>query len=539
MATFANISRASKNIAERILSHPVARTLLPYLQRELDPVGDQDMYYDQPARLYLAEWIRELQKADLAASRTGDAQPTPGLEGVGSSTDDSSEEEEDSISESSWIAIRQSTDLPRVHIAKQHVEGVVVESDACVVEGMERAINSPLLDIQNIVKQRRATTVLNDVIDTNTSLGTFEILSTDTTPPPPQPKREAPVTRSEWNDFSNGNISSSAIRRRIFSGGCVQEIRSDAWKFIFGLFAWDSTNEERERIMESRTDEYFSLKRRWIACLLQEQEEDPIKRDLDGKQTIKESFTRIEKDVIRTDRSHPLFNETIVKLPHPTDYSSYSPIVRLRDILMTYASISGDGYVQGMSDLCSPFLQVLDHEVEAYYCFLGLMKSMKDNFRHDGAGMRMQLELAESLVSVADAPLYSHLSQCDSINMFFVFRSLLIAFKREFDFNQLLTLWEAIWCNPYSKQFNIFVAFAVLEANRDSIIRYLLSFDEILKFVNSLAGKIDLDQTLETAELYCILLQQRAGSKMNISSEEDQYGNLFDLSELLKQLKSM
>jgi hypothetical protein len=50
----------------------------------------------------------------------------------------------------------------------------------------------------------------------------------------------------------------------------------------------------------------------------------------------------------------------------------------------------------------------------------------------------------------------------------------LIAFKREFSFEDVLRLWEVLWTNYYSNNFVLFVALAILESHRDVILRYLV-----------------------------------------------------------------
>lgn len=50
----------------------------------------------------------------------------------------------------------------------------------------------------------------------------------------------------------------------------------------------------------------------------------------------------------------------------------------------------------------------------------------------------------------------------------------LIAFKREFAFDDVLRLWEVLWTDYYSNDFVLFVALAVLESHRDVILRYLV-----------------------------------------------------------------
>ena len=71
----------------------------------------------------------------------------------------------------------------------------------------------------------------------------------------------------------------------------------------------------------------------------------------------------------------------------------------------------------------------------------------------------------------------------------------LIAFKREFPFDDVLRLWEVLWTDHYTSGFVLFVALAVLESHRDMILRYLvevwisspLEHDRVLTaFLNSL-----------------------------------------------------
>lgn len=50
----------------------------------------------------------------------------------------------------------------------------------------------------------------------------------------------------------------------------------------------------------------------------------------------------------------------------------------------------------------------------------------------------------------------------------------LIAFKREFPFDDVLRLWEVLWTDYYSNEFILFVALAILESHRDMILRYLV-----------------------------------------------------------------
>ena len=77
---------------------------------------------------------------------------------------------------------------------------------------------------------------------------------------------------------------------------------------------------------------------------------------------------------------------------------------------------------------------------------------------------------------------------------------LLVWYKREFEWTDILRLWEGLWTDYLSSQFHLFVAVAILEKHRDVIMDHLKQFDEVLKYINELSGTIDLQSTLLRAE---------------------------------------
>lgn len=234
----------------------------------------------------------------------------------------------------------------------------------------------------------------------------------------------------------------------------------------------------------------------------------------------------LEKDVHRTDRHIPLFAGEDMPHPDPSSpfYNEHNPgtnihLEQLKDMLLTYLEYdtplpngSADtvlasnphpanlGYVQGMSDLLSPLYAVFQDDAFAYWCFVHFMRRMSRNFVRSQAGMRAQLSTLDQLVQLLDPKLYMHLQRLDSTNFFFFFRMLLVWYKREFEWSDVLTLWERLWTDLYSSQFHLFIAVAILEKHRDVIIDHLRGFDEVLKYINELSGTIDLQGILVRAE---------------------------------------
>ncbi|KAJ0968433.1 hypothetical protein J5N97_025350 [Dioscorea zingiberensis] len=75
------------------------------------------------------------------------------------------------------------------------------------------------------------------------------------------------------------------------------------------------------------------------------------------------------------------------------DYDHLEPCMiyhaaRLVAILEAYALYDPEiGYCQGMSDLLSPIISVMEEDHEAFWCFVGFMRKARHNFRLDEVGI--------------------------------------------------------------------------------------------------------------------------------------------------------
>ncbi|KAI4598962.1 GTPase activating protein [Pestalotiopsis sp. 9143b] len=346
----------------------------------------------------------------------------------------------------------------------------------------------------------------------DTEVGEFELLETSDLSL--EDKRK-PVTMKEWNTFFDArtgrlSVTIDEVKERVFHGGLDPDdgVRKEAWLFILGVYDWYSTSEERRAQIASLRDEYVKLKGAWWERLV----------DLGGEgeegEWWREQKNRIEKDVHRTDRTVPIFAGE--DIPHPDPDSPFADagtnvhMEQMKDMLLTYNEYNKDlGYVQGMSDLLAPIYAVLQDDAIAFWGFQRFMERMERNFLRDQSGMRNQLLTLDHLVQFIDPKLYLHLQSADSTNFFFFFRMLLVWYKREFKWMDILHLWEVLWTDFLSSGFHLFIALAILEKHRDVIMTHLQHFDEVLKYVNELSNTIDLDSTLIRAEALFRRFQRR------------------------------
>ncbi|KAL1886863.1 GTPase activating protein [Paecilomyces lecythidis] len=338
----------------------------------------------------------------------------------------------------------------------------------------------------------------------DSSLGEFEILDLETGTMTIQERRKV-VTMEEWKGWFDSagtlQVTVDEVKERIFHGGLDPNdgVRKEAWLFLLGVYSWDSSEDERRAIMNSKRDDFVRLKGAWWERMVEGS------TSAEDHEWWKEQKGRIEKDVHRTDRTIPLFAGE--DIPHPDPDSPFADtgtnvhLEQMKDMLLTYNEYNPDlGYVQGMSDLLAPIYAVMQDDAVAFWGFVGFMNRMERNFLRDQSGMRAQLLTLDHLVQLMDPQLYLHLQSADSTNFFFFFRMLLVWYKREFEWSDVLRLWETLWTDYLSSQFHLFVALAILEKHRDVIMTHLKHFDEVLKYINELSNTIDLIPILTRAE---------------------------------------
>ncbi|SAM07207.1 hypothetical protein [Absidia glauca] len=320
----------------------------------------------------------------------------------------------------------------------------------------------------------------------------------------PSHSRRDPISPEEWIDFFNQDgvlqVNESHVHKLIFQGGLHADVRIEAWKFLLGIYSWQSTFDEREAIRRSKAEEYFEIKAKWF----NDMEARNTKQFVDEKH-------RIDKDVHRTDRNIDFFAGEDLPNPDPQmAVGTNENLEIMKDILVTYDFHNTTlGYVQGMSDLCAPMFVGMGDEAMAFWGFVSFMDRVQSNFFTDQSGMHRQLKTLDALIRFMDPPLYKHLEKTETTNLFFCFRWLLVWFKREFDWDDVIRLWEVLWTDHLSPQFLLFVALAVLHQHRQTILTDLGQFDELLRYINDLTGNISLDKTLETAEVLYYQFERR------------------------------
>ncbi|CCE66325.1 hypothetical protein TPHA_0P01670 [Tetrapisispora phaffii CBS 4417] len=342
-------------------------------------------------------------------------------------------------------------------------------------------------------------------------------------------ERSFPLTQQKWNSFfdSQGriNITINEIKDFIFHGGIESiELRKTVWLYLLGVYPWDSSYDEKLQIEQTLRNIYNTeYKSKWLNRV--------PNSDPEEEEYWHDQIFRIEKDVRRNDRNidiykyntpdgkNPPQNETAdnemdedenTNLSDSTNSDSKSEILNphllaLKNILISYNVLNTNlGYVQGMTDLLSIIYYIVRDEELAFWCFVNFMERMERNFLRDQSGIRDQMYTLAELCQIMLPQLSKHLSDCDSSNLFFCFRMILVWFKREFDLESVCSIWEILLTDYYSSQFQLFFMLAILQKNNDTVVQNLTQFDQVLKFFNDINGTLDWSDLMTRSELLFI-----------------------------------
>uniref|UniRef100_A0A7N0SVU9 Rab-GAP TBC domain-containing protein n=1 Tax=Kalanchoe fedtschenkoi TaxID=63787 RepID=A0A7N0SVU9_KALFE len=207
------------------------------------------------------------------------------------------------------------------------------------------------------------------------------------------------------------------------------------------------------------------------------------------------------------------------------DYDHLEPFrifhaARLVAILEAYAVYDPEiGYCQGMSDLLSPLITVLEDDSVAFWCFVGFMRKARHNFRLDEVGIRRQLNIVSKIIKCKDSHLFNHLAQLQVEDCFFVYRMVVVLFRRELNFEQTLSLWEVMWADqtairagigkstwskirlgvPPTEDLLLYAIAASVLQRRKLIIERYNSMEDIIRECNNMAGHLDVWKLLDDA----------------------------------------
>jgi hypothetical protein len=310
-----------------------------------------------------------------------------------------------------------------------------------------------------------------------------------------------PVSKSEFDAKQFADV-----RAEICARGLDPDLRPSAWAKILGVLPFSDDPDAIARQLEGHLAHYLHL---------YEQFELLTERQCKSNLTpIRDICYVIPGDVRRNDR-------------HLPEYQHYSNpyFVVLGNTMVAYAMYNRDsGYVQGMTDMAS-YLIILfikrwinaDHsvfydetirpirEAEAFIfaALCGLFRITHQdrlfadmNLREDSA-QRLLLGSIKDIAAHVHPLLGALLKSPDLESFGFILRPVLLLFKRELVYKDVLRLWDTIFTAEYPYYFPRFVGAAVLIL---SYPKLMLCKSETLREVMTV-----VDEVLEKTNVHSVI----------------------------------
>ena len=293
------------------------------------------------------------------------------------------------------------------------------------------------------------------------------------------------------------------LKREVFRRGLQPEARTLMWPLLLGVRVPEKSEKENEEHMKVKQQEYERLREQWEALTSEQR---------DNVQGIADVIRVVDNDVKRTDRTHPSFKD------------ADSPnLVLLTHILTAYSIYNRDaGYVQGMGDLVSPFIILFikewkdaDHavmfdgtvkdkiEVESFMFWMlkGIMKTMQQDrmFTELSAHQQFAMERVYTIATFLHKPLKQWLLANEISELIFLYRPLLLLFKREFPSDVVGRLWDTFFAavKPYSMP-RFFLA-ALLMIMFPRLVQTNGSLGDVMSLSDKIISEIDGNMAVNLA----------------------------------------
>ncbi|KAK8826385.1 hypothetical protein WA538_001523 [Blastocystis sp. DL] len=251
--------------------------------------------------------------------------------------------------------------------------------------------------------------------------------------------------------------------------GIPSEYRAVTWKLLLGYLP--SVRSRQQAIIQRKRREYKEYIPRLFEVDDSERTEDELA-----------ALHQISVDVPRTSCGSIILKSEDMQL-------------RLKRLLYIWANRHpACGYVQGINDLCVPFIitflndhfpdmvceldweavdaSVLDEvEADTYYCISRLLDGIQDHYTTDQPGIQRMVKKLEDLVRRTDAELYNHIQQEGLLFLQFAFRYMNCLLIREFNMRTIIRLWDTYLSETNGFDvFHVYVCAVFIKMSHDDLI---------------------------------------------------------------------
>ncbi|KAJ3425595.1 rabgap/tbc domain-containing protein [Anaeramoeba flamelloides] len=265
----------------------------------------------------------------------------------------------------------------------------------------------------------------------------------------------------------------------IFYNGIDPKIRPQVWKILIGLYPQDSDLDQKNLLFQQYQKKYQILKNQWQTF---------TEEQINNFKKWRKIVFQVDKDIIRSDRDIEIFSDL-----------NSEAIKRLKIILLSYSIYNFDTgysyyflYCQGMADYATPLIYLFDNETEIFWLFKKLMDKYVGNFNKDQQTIQKKITMLKLITRKLDPGLYYSMEDDnnESDNFLFSYRMMIVLFKREFQFHDILPIWDSLFTNYLSDTMEIFFIYSIMHICRKRLIQSNRDFSYIVGTITKKIKKI-------------------------------------------------
>ncbi|ERE76226.1 TBC1 domain family member 21-like protein [Cricetulus griseus] len=267
-------------------------------------------------------------------------------------------------------------------------------------------------------------------------------------------KRNPPIDKTEWDSFfdENGHLAKTRdfICVNILERGLHPFVRTEAWKFLTGYYSWQSSRDERLMVDANRRRNYKVL------CQMYEKIR-PLLENLHG------NFTETRNNI---------------------------------------------EYQRGFHEMVMLFQLMVEHDHETFWLFQFFLQKTEHSCVIN-IGVGKNLDMLNSLIALLDPEFAEHLKGKGSGAVQSLFPWFCLCFQRAFkSFDDVWRLWEVLLTGKPCRNFQVLVAYSMLQMVREQALLESMSGDAILLACNNLID-LDADELISAACLVYAELMQK------------------------------
>ena len=305
----------------------------------------------------------------------------------------------------------------------------------------------------------------------------------------------------------------------------MQQLRALVWKINLKYLSLNYDDWDNE--LKKKREEYQSYKESITQILEQEFKEKTYRN--------REVLGIITKDINRTYLHFAFFlqpisksikmtqeqMDTLLKKRQDCDISKVEDVYRLNTIethadvlgriLFIYSFFNPDlSYNQGMNEILAPiyycfaydrlFLDesVEEIEADAFWTFVNIMKDIRSSFDHNHPkNTFFKADLLEKMLAIVDKELFDALADNGIKFEYFAYKWFILLFSQEFQFLDVLKLWDMMFSQDNKFVYVFYIALAYLKYRKEEIVNgdmasIMLLFQE--------TQTVDVDELIPSAK---------------------------------------